>query len=105
MTPLRFGIRTLRAPNFIPSTGRLLNTYSYFHLRIVGGDNILTRTPGDTRDNINEFIPTPEEVQGGFIANQALQEVAMKGMGLAIPGGAPVKVIIEAYTLYDYFNS
>lgn len=101
---MKFGIRRLRHP-VRPSMGKALNLYAIVHNKLYGEGEFLTRTPGDTRDSFNEFIPSPEEVQGGFIANQALQEVAMKGMGLAIPGGAPVKVVIEAYTLYDYFNS
>ncbi|AXH78808.1 MAG: hypothetical protein [Circular genetic element sp.] len=62
-------------------------------------------SPSDTRDYVNEFIPTPEQVKNNFVFNQTMQEMAYRGMRVALPGGVPVKVALETYTLYDYFNS
>lgn len=103
---------TFTIPFWLPSRrtpGRVFTKGVQMHHSLFGGgaDNVLTRTPSDTRDNINELIPTFEEIEGvkdAYITQQVMQEFFMHGLRLAVPGGVPVKIGLEAYSLYDYFN-
>ena len=85
---------------FRPRPGRIivdaLGVYSHF---------TADSNSGSTIDNINEMIPTFEDVDSfreSYIVEQAAQELAAHVFMFAIP--APVKLLMEAYSFYDYFN-
>jgi hypothetical protein len=61
-------------------------------------------TPQDTREDINQLIPTFEEidnVKDSYLAEQAVQELAAHVFMFSIP--APIKLGMEIYSFYDYF--
>ena len=62
-------------------------------------------SPSDTRDYVNDLIPTFEEIEqskDSFLFEQGSQELAARFFRFALPW--PVKFALEAYTLYDYFD-
>jgi len=62
-------------------------------------------SPSDTRDYVNEFIPTFEEIdqmKDTYIVHQGAQEIAAHVYQFALPW--PIKVGLEVYSFYDYFK-
>jgi hypothetical protein len=67
---------------------------------ILYGDNV--GSPQDTRELINSYIPTEEQVKDNFFVGQALEEGVNRALGVFLP--VPIKIAWEVYTLYDYFD-
>ncbi len=60
---------------------------------------------GETIQNINELIPTFEEIdqmKDSYIVQQGAQELAAHVYQFALPW--PVKLGMEVYSFYDYFT-
>ena len=62
-------------------------------------------TPQDTREDVNQLIPTFEEIDNfkdSYLAQQAVQELAAHVFMFSLP--LPLKLAMEGYSLYEYFN-
>ena len=85
---------------FRPRPGRAASDAARIYYHIYGDD-----VAGTTIDNINEMIPTFEDVDNfkeSYFSEQAAQELAAHVFMFSIP--APVKLLMEVYSFYDYFN-
>ena len=84
---------------FLPRPGRAASDAARVYYHLFSDD-----VAGSTIDNVNELIPTFEDidnVKDSYLAEQSVQELAAHVFMLSIP--APIKIGMEVYSFYDYF--
>ena len=88
----------LGSPQGQSDIARGVTAFGSFHVYEQG-------SPSDTRDNVNQYIPTFEEIdrfKDSYIVQQGAQELAAHVYQFALPW--PVKLGMEVYSFYDYFT-
>ena len=89
---------------FRPRPGRVASDAARVYYHLFSDD-----VAGSTIDNVNQMIPTfddvresEREVRENFFVEQAAQELAAHVFLFTLP--LPIKIGLEVYSFYEYFN-
>jgi len=85
---------------FQPRSGSAVSDAARIYYHIYSDD-----VAGSTVDNVNELIPTLEDIDSlkeSFIVEQAVQELAATVFMFSL--SLPIKIAMEVHSIYDYLN-